>query len=426
MTVYCHAPEWLKTALMLLSLLAILGEFLLVSIRLSRGGLKRALYCVPEIVLGILLLSLFSCSRYYYVDIVNRIPLFLLIIIIIAIILHGHCFFIWEKRRSAGELSVSAIREGADDLPSGVCFSDEDGRLILCNRVMQQLAHRLMGRSLQSEQQFFDALQTAPPDKAERLPAGDTWRFSDGSVWRFSRAQIRSGTGTAYSQVIASNVTELHQKNQELERSNQELTVMNERMNQLIRNITAIAREEEVLALKMRVHDDIGRSVIATRQLLVQDRPLSEAKQIVELWQSAVNLLQHSTPPAGEESPLQQLKKSATGIGVEISLDGCLPENRHAAYLLIAAMRECVTNTARHAGGSEIYVTLSEQPGSCTALITNNGRAPDGPVTEGGGLTSLRKRIEQAGGTMRIRCTPRFCLIITIPTEKEEDLWSTY
>jgi len=51
--------------------------------------------------------------------------------------------------------------------------------------------------------------------------------------------------------------------------------------------------------------------------------------------------------------------------------------------------------------------------------FTNNGAPPAGTVTETGGLADLRKQIENAGGTMCIRSTPDFALMITLPEERE-------
>ncbi len=40
-------------------------------------------------------------------------------------------------------------------------------------------------------------------------------------------------------------------------------------------------------------------------------------------------------------------------------------------------------------------------------------------ITEGGGLSMLRLRVEEAGGSMEIRSSPDFKLMLSLP-EKEE------
>lgn len=39
-----------------------------------------------------------------------------------------------------------AIKESADNLPSGICFADSNGVIILCNRQMHRLCHRSFGK----------------------------------------------------------------------------------------------------------------------------------------------------------------------------------------------------------------------------------------------------------------------------------------
>ena len=51
--------------------------------------------------------------------------------------------------------------------------------------------------------------------------------------------------------------------------------------------------------------------------------------------------------------------------------------------------------------------------------LTNNGAAPKGKIIEGGGLSMLRQRIEEAGGKMEIWSIPRFQLVLSLPEQEE-------
>lgn len=89
------------------------------------------------------------------------------------------------------------------------------------------------------------------------------------------------------------------------------------------------------------------------------------------------------------------------------------PDSPEAALLLHAA-HECLTNTVRHAGGTALHISLSREGGRLVAVLTNDGRAPDGPIREGGGLSALRRQVEASGGRMRIESAPRFALILEL------------
>ena len=89
--------------------------------------------------------------------------------------------------------------------------------------------------------------------------------------------------------------------------------------------------------------------------------------------------------------------------------------------MMIVAMRECLTNTVRHAEGTEMYVEIGTEKGEDRITITNNGRRPEKEITEGGGLSGLRHSMENMGGTLRIESVPEFRLIASLP-EKEDSL----
>ena len=99
--------------------------------------------------------------------------------------------------------------------------------------------------------------------------------------------------------------------------------------------------------------------------------------------------------------------------------NGKLPDDESTAYLLTCAVRECVTNAVRYADASELYAVFTEDEGFATVTITNNGKLPESEIIEGGGLSTLRRRVERAGGSMSVQSFPKFQLTVTVPTEKE-------
>ena len=306
-------------------------------------------------------------------------------------------------------------KEAFDNLPSGVCYFDREGIIILCNTQMYHLASALTGVDLQSVYELRD-LMNGKPKSGYRDRS--VFVCEDGTAWKFCEEEVIAKDGTVYTQIIASDVTELYQKQQELKHDNEKLEKAGASLRKLSFDTATVTREEEILNLKMRVHDDIGRSVIATRQLLRQNRPASELD--LSAWENAIHLLKRDSEQTAELNAFEQLKKAALGIGIHIELDGTLPDDEAASYLLLTAMRECATNAARHAGASELYVKVTEKHGQVTAVITNNGTVPDQPIIESGGLSSLRTRVEQAKGTMTISSTPVFALSVIVNCRQKE------
>ena len=118
--------------------------------------------------------------------------------------------------------------------------------------------------------------------------------------------------------------------------------------------------------------------------------------------------------PAAEDR-LEEALRTARGIGVRVVMKGEEPAEPKLRNILGLAIGECATNTVKHAGGERVDVEIKADETHWQAVITNDGDAPEAEVTESGGLLSLRRVTEDAGGTMRIECDPGFTLTLSVP-----------
>lgn len=327
----------------------------------------------------------------------------------------------WFRRERIGRAS---IKESLDNLPSGICFADQSGLVILSNRQMYRLCYTLMGVDLQHISELLDALEK--PQAGIQSVGADTnvYRFPEGKVWKFTKSSITDADGNAYTQVLAVDVTALYEKEDELQQENRRLEEVNARARNLYAQLDNIVREEENFAVKTHVHDEMGELLGLTRNMLTQrELPPERLKALGKRWEHIGDTLGAVGKQDGDafdsDKTLAELTEGIAGIGVALHVRGEFPQKSGAAYLLTAAVRECAINTVRHAKGSEMTVELTKTPHALTASITNDGLAPAGEVIEGGGLSALRRRIEGTGGSMQVESTPRFRLVITLPGKEE-------
>lgn len=313
-------------------------------------------------------------------------------------------------------LKRNAVKEALDRLPSGVCFFDKNGFVVLCNYQMHRLIFSLSGRDLQSLSELEELLNTG---LSAIGPGKDIFLLNDGSAWRFSKENVVTKDEITYTQIIAADVTTLYLRQKELEENNRRLQDYARRMRRLSANIVALTREEEILKMKMHVHNDIGRSMIATRQFIQQNKPMEELDMTV--WKNAVRLLKNDHEYPADKEPLARLLLAAENLNIKIILEGRLPEETDAAELLVAVLWDCMTNAVRHAGATELYGRLSGDGHMAYMTVTNNGAVPDRAIVEGGGLSSLRTRIRKSGGTMSIKSTPGFELTVSVPVRAVSD-----
>ena len=197
--------------------------------------------------------------------------------------------------------------------------------------------------------------------------------------------------------------------------------------NQLIK-----AQEEERRSIARELHDEIGQALtaikmelaVAQRTIAAADGPadvLEDARSIVDGTLQSARDLSHLLHPA----LLDDLGLPAAvdwylrGFGKRHAIAADLledrmeerlaPEIETAAYRII---QEALTNVAKHARATSCRVYLQRLPTSVLVTIEDDGVGfdPVNPVAaEGGhglGLTGVRERASQMGGTVRLETGP--------------------
>lgn len=326
--------------------------------------------------------------------------------------------YIRMRMRMRYSLSQESIKEGSDNLPDGICFFDEYGTVRLINKKMMSIGMMLFGKEIQTLDELHGAL-SCPQSAVECLDREIAlYHFPDGTVHQFTESAITDRDGKQITEVIAANVTELYAKQEELNHENVRLADANRRMKWILDNISDMVREEEILSMKIRVHDDIGHSILAAKKALTQHQDIAVIRKNAVLWETAVDLLYRANNMPAVQDEWQTVQIRAEELGVKIVIDGTLPEDEFVRHLLLLAIRECVTNCVRHAGGNRVFVEVADDGKQTACAMTNNGRAPQQAVIEGSGLSGLRCRIEREGGIMKLTDSPRFVLTVILPARE--------
>ena len=170
-----------------------------------------------------------------------------------------------------------------------------------------------------------------------------------------------------------------------------------------------VAQEEA--AARAALHNQLGQVLLMGRHYL--KHPDDTDANLVYITTTQMNsfLLGEYKEPADEQNDLlTEVLWITQSIGVTVDINDSLPEQASARTILAHAIQECAANTVKHAGGDRLNVTLGENE----IVITNNGKPPKGEIAESGGLLSLRRSVEEAGGTMTTQSRPLFCLTIEL------------
>ena len=361
--------------------------------------------------------------RTLFSALVNSLPWILLLGFLLFIAgVEGYCLWkFWKKQKK--QLTADAMKESLDNLPDGICFYSRDGQSLLVNHQMNRLSGELFGTEILNGNQFLHQLE-----REEFIGHGQIIRrkpnlmlqTDNQTVWEFHNKELVLNDNVV-SELIASDVTEQYQMAMELEKRNRSLNQINRQLRIYNSEVNRITREQEILGAKVRIHDDVGRSLLAARAYLSQPKEQRERKQLLLLWDYTISSLKKEAKPEQKSGDWELLQKAASAVNVKITLNDPLPEEEKLRALMVAAIYECMTNTVKHADGDEVYVEIQKKDAVLNIHLTNSGKPPSQIVKETGGLSNLRKIIETASGIMKIESEPRFMLELELPKGEENE-----
>ena len=185
------------------------------------------------------------------------------------------------------------------------------------------------------------------------------------------------------------------------------------------RNELVTAREEERRRLRRDLHDGLGPlltglglNLDAARTSIGNDDDktatyLAQAKEAsAQVIQDLRQLVQDLRPPAIDELGLAsaiQLHVTKVASDSRLSIELTAPsELRLPAAVEVATFRtvaEAINNTVRHSDARQVHITIDLDESRLTVVVNDDGTGAQ-PWRPGVGLSSMRERAEELGGTL--------------------------
>ena len=425
MTAYINLAEYCHTFFAISAIVLILGAAYIiaaaVAMRLSRGYatcsvvLAAAVFIILQSMADVSLCANEADPRFSLPAVILKdVPWIMVALVIVVIFAAEVLCLVAVNRAGRDKLSPGSVKESLDALPDGVCFFSEDGRILLSNRRMQHISSDITGIGILNGEKLWRCIE----EKSVKTDVSDGLVIltSDSKVWNVRRSEIEA-EGNRINEIVALDVTEQYELRRELEERNERLNSVNERLRIFSRDMSRLTAEKELLDAKIKVHDDLGRSLLAFRAYLTAEPSKRDRSKLLPLWRYVISVMKKETVPSEEWDAIE---KTAESLHIQIEINGDLPAgladlpvSGEVRSAIMAAIRECLTNTARHARGDRLFVLIkcgADAPHGIRIEITNNGRAPLVPIQEAGGLSNLRHMVERAGGIMTIESSPQFLL----------------
>lgn len=322
----------------------------------------------------------------------------------------------WKREH----ITPASIKEGIDRLPAGLCYHNEKGVPKLINHRMDSLCRYITGEPLFDGNELWRRLtkgEVLPENTIVKWGENPIITLSDGNTVSFTKIEREIGGKKLY-EIRATDITKQYALNLRLQRNNNELRSLNTRLQEYGENVYDITREREILTAKVNIHDMLGKALLVTKRYIESSDDGITKNELTDMWKGTLYLFEGGFTEGDEGGNLDELYDAAKLMGIKLNVNGNIPTDNRLLRFIMSGARESLTNAVHHAKATELTVSLYYEYSFFVIEYTNDGKKTVKPVSEGGGLSSLRQSVEGEGGIMETEISPQFVLRLKIPSKE--------
>lgn len=298
-------------------------------------------------------------------------------------------------------ITPMSVKDSIDMLHAGLCYWEDGGRIILSNKKMDELCLAISGEMLLNGEKFLECLES------ESIP------MADGTIKYFFHNQVEFEDKQIH-ELIAVDVTELYKKNELLEQETISLQKMNESLRKYNQNIVETVRKQEILDAKVYIHDEMNRLMLVTTSNTEMPMAEEEFREILTLWRNNAILLGGESEKAKDNADVSEVNQLAELLGIRLTWQGESPKVMSGSIrkVFIMVAREAIANAVKHAEAKTITIRIHKKAAKLLIEISNDGNLPDGEMAFGGGLSNIKRMVEEKRGQFRVEAKERFSMIL--------------
>jgi len=201
--------------------------------------------------------------------------------------------------------------------------------------------------------------------------------------------------------IFAYDVTQEVETLKAINRTNAKLAAQHSELEASMDKVREAAKNEAMLRMRGRVHDVIGQRLSVLHRAL-EDDAVSDEK--LEQLKPLLNGILDDLSVERDVEPAEELAATIAAFlltGVNVRVEGELPDDPAKAKVYADCIREASTNAVKHARSTEIVAKITPEGLS----ISNDGPLPMLPVNEGTGLSNMRHAAATIGAGFEIEAS---------------------
>jgi len=198
------------------------------------------------------------------------------------------------------------------------------------------------------------------------------------------------------------------------------LAEQREKLSEMAERLVS-AQEEERLRISRELHDDLGQA-LTTHLLAIRNLQGDLSIPVVTMFESLEKLYQQSyeifvkirrlahdlRPPVldtlGLKLSLETYCREFTArthLPITLEIDPALPDFIDVYnVILYRVLQEALTNIAKHAQASRVWVELNVEDSTINLVVQDNGRGLQPTENKGIGITGMQERLSLVGGKL--------------------------
>jgi len=300
--------------------------------------------------------------------------------------------------RFPGRLS---IKYALDDAPDGIAFVNLFSRITYINTKMRVVLDDIGVSSYENAVNIISTIK--------RQAASDGRKISDCSyIVNVGDTAYRFAFDNPLTQISCVDVSEEERLVKETENNKILLKQANDDLADALKTIDNIQKENELLAVKGRIHDDLAQRLSILHMFILNDHS-GDLRRIKDML-SSLEITSVTPSPASTPSDLVNLLKS---IGVTLQVDGEPWQDERVRTFAYKLLKETSTNAIKHGKASYIHATFSSTDEDWCAVVENNGLTAQS-LHFGNGLNSLQNEAMTLGGKLTVDSSPIFTISVQI------------
>ena len=373
---------------------AIAIETYFIAYKRHRENVSQASYMMNFLLL--LIAIWVFLTTYDYERFINM-PRWLTVVYVIILAVGITLSFIEWLYLKRNTIDIKIIKNMVDGAAQGILVLKDKDKVMFQNSVMYWLLN-----SLDIHTDYVNMIKKASKKKIDR----DYLLLIDGCAWLF-------GISADGNEITATDIDEEYKLQSKLEEQNALINKNNEELEWVIDNIEELDREENSQRIRNRFHDILGQNLSVLQAYLNQD--IEDMDRFNEVKFMVKKMFTDLSDTDDAALNLENLVRINKNIGVDVEINGGLPEDNEKAKVLLEIIREAVTNAINHADSTRVMVDIENTADNTQMTITNNGRKPREIISENEGIKGMRRKVRTIDGSLTIKTIPEFAISVNVP-----------